>query len=50
MHVEAFLLMLYQVLFISILDREKVPCTSCIWDGPSKFIFMLTIFVFDFIG
>lgn len=50
MHVEVFLLVLYQVLFINILDREKVPCTSCIWGGPSKFIFMLIIFMFDLIG
>jgi hypothetical protein len=50
MHVEAFLLVLYQVLFINILDRKKVLCTSCVWDGPRKFIFMLIISVFDLIS
>jgi len=49
MHVEAFLLVLYEALFLNILDREKVLCTSCVWDGPSKFIFMLIIFMFDLI-
>ena len=49
-HVEAFLLVLYQMFFINILDRERVPCTSCVWDGPSKFISVVIIFVFDLIG
>jgi hypothetical protein len=50
MHVEAYLLVLYQVLFINILDREKVLCTSFVWDGANKFVFMLIIFMFDLIG
>jgi hypothetical protein len=50
MHFEAFLLMLYQVVFINILHREKVLCTSCVSNGPSKFIFMLIIFMFNLIG
>jgi len=50
-HVEAFLFVLYQVLFINILYREKVLCTSCFWDGPRKFILMLIIiFMFDLIS